>query len=113
MVYIEFSHKQLGFDDATDEEMISEFKGINQKLRQYKFTKQDQIVEHDTYRKMAKEVENLLSKAAEYADTRELTVYNFMRDDWLRWMHAVLMQAAQQEEIMMEPTEEEGEDGWQ
>lgn len=89
----------LGFrDDISDQEMISEFKYIAQQLRKYKFTKQDQIIRHDTYIDMANEIESLIGKAAEYGDDRKEIVYNFMRDHWLIGMYNTLMRAADMED---------------
>lgn len=95
----------LGFNDKiSDEEMIAEFKYIAQQLRKYKFSKQDQIVSHDTLEEMAAEVERLIGKAPEYGDSRKEIVYNFMRDHWLVNMYNTLMRAA-----MMEDEEDEDE----
>jgi len=89
----------LGFHDRiSDEEMISEFKYIAQQLRKYKFSKQDQIVSHDTLGEMAAEVEKLIGKAPEYGDSRKEIVYNFLRDHWLINMYNVMMRAAQMDD---------------
>lgn len=91
-------YETLGFrDDITDEEMISEFKYIAQQLRKYKFSKQDQIIAHDTLEDMVKEISNLIGKAPEYGDSRKEIVYNFMRDHWLINMFNTLMRAMQME----------------
>ena len=85
----------LGFHDKiSDEEMIDEFKYIAQQLRKYKFSKQNQIVVHDTYEDMANEVASLIGRAAEYGDSRKEIVYNFLRDHWLVNMYNILMRAA-------------------
>lgn len=92
-------YETLGFhDDISDEEMISEFKYIAQQLRKYKFSKQDQILEHDTLYDMAKEIEELIGKAPEYGDSRREIVYNFMRDHWLVNMYNTLIRVAQVED---------------
>lgn len=97
-------YEALGFnDEITDEEMISEFKYIAQQLRKYKFSKQDQIVGHDTLQEMADEVESLIGKAPEYGNTRPEIVYNFMRDHWLVNMYNSMAQA-------ILSLDEEGED---
>lgn len=89
----------LGFrDKITDEEMIGEFKYIAQQLRKYKFSKQDQILGHDTVEEMAREVESLIGKAPEYGDTRKEIVYNFLRDHWLINVYNVMMRAMQMED---------------
>lgn len=89
-------YETLGFhDEITDEEMISEFKYIAQQLRKYKFSKQDQIISHDTLDDMAAEVEMLIGKAPEYGDNRKEIVYNFMRDHWLINMYNTMMRASQ------------------
>jgi hypothetical protein len=87
-------YQNLGFrDQITDEEMIAEFKYIAQQLRKYKFSKQDQIVNHDTMEEMLAEVEELIGKAPEYGNTRKDIVYNFLRDHWLIAMYNVFQQA--------------------
>lgn len=92
---IKQEYEVLGFrDDISDEEMISEFKYIAQQLRKYKFSKQNQIVAHDSYDDMAKEVASLIGRAAEYGDSRKEIVYNFLRDHWLIGMYNTLMQAS-------------------
>lgn len=89
-------YETLGFrDEISDDMMISEFKYIAQQLRKYKFSKQDQIVMHDTIEDMAKEVGNLIGKAPEYGDSRKEIVYNFMRDHWLINMYNTMMRASQ------------------
>ena len=92
-------YDNLGFkDDISDEEMISEFKYIAQQLRKYKFSKQDQIINHDTLEDMAHEIEELIGKAPEYGDSRNEIVYNFMRDHWLVGMYNTMIRAAQMED---------------
>lgn len=87
-------YEALGFnDEISDEQMIAEFKYIAQQLRKYKFSKQDQIVGHDTLQEMADEVESLIGKAPEYGDKRPEIVYNFMRDHWLVNMYNSMAQA--------------------
>jgi len=89
----------LGFhDEISDDEMIGEFKYIAQQLRKYKFSKQDQILSHDSLEEMAAEVEALIGKAPEYGDSRKEIVYNFLRDRWLINMYNVMMRAAQMDD---------------
>lgn len=97
-------YETLGFhDQITDEEMIIEFKYIAQQLRKYKFSKQDQILAHDSIEDMLAEVENLIGKAPEYGDTRKEIVYNFLRDHWLVNMYNTMVQ-------VMQMNDEEDED---
>ncbi len=92
-------YENLGFNDKiSDDEMISEFKYIAQQLRKYKFSKQDQIVNHDSLEEMAKEIEALIGRAPEYGDSRKEIVYNFMRDHWLVNMYNTMIRAIQFEE---------------
>jgi len=89
-------YNNLGFQDPiTDEMMIAEFKYIAQQLRKYKFSKQDQILDCDSYEEMADVVEHLIGKAPEYGDNRKEIVYNFMRDHWLINMFNALVQIAE------------------
>ena len=97
-------YETLGFrDKITDDEIIAEFKYIAQQLRKYKFSKQDQILSHDSIDEMIDEIRELIGKAPEYGDTRKEIVYNFLRDHWLINMHNALVQVIQM-------TDEEDED---
>lgn len=88
-------YETLGFrDKLTDEELIAEFKYIAQQLRKYKFSKQDQILNHDTVEEMVAEIGELIGRAPEYGNSRKEIVYNFMRDHWLVNMHNTLYRAA-------------------
>ena len=91
---IKQEYEVLGFSDKlADQERIDEYKYIAQQLRKYKFSKQDQIVNHDTVEDMMKEIEGLIGGAAEYGDARKVIVYNFMRDHWLVNMYNTMAQA--------------------
>lgn len=88
-------YETLGFrDKLTDEELIAEFKYIAQQLRKYKFSKQDQILNHDSVEEMVAEIGELIGRAPEYGNSRKEIVYNFMRDHWLVNMHNTLYRAA-------------------
>lgn len=88
-------YETLGFRDRlTDEELIAEFKYIAQQLRKYKFSKQDQILNHDSVEEMVAEIGELIGRAPEYGNSRKEIVYNFMRDHWLVNMHNTLYRAA-------------------
>lgn len=88
-------YETLGFrDKLTDEELIAEFKYIAQQLRKYKFSKQDQILNHDSVEEMVAEIAELIGRAPEYGNSRKEIVYNFMRDHWLVNMHNTLYRAA-------------------
>lgn len=86
---IEQYYKQYNLgQDMTDDEKIAEFQYINEQLRKFAFTKQDQILEHGSdLDSMLEEVDNLISQSKEYADTRKVLMYNFMRDAWLIELH--------------------------
>ena len=102
-VELKNEYEMLGFkDEISDVTMISEFKYIAQQLRKYKFSKQDQILKHDSFADMVKEVESLIAKADEYADDRKGIVYNFMRDHWLLEVYNTLARA-----VMFQEDEEE------
>lgn len=96
-------YETLGFrDKLTDEELIAEFKYIAQQLRKYKFSKQDQILNHDSVEEMVAEIGELIGRAPEYGNSRKEIVYNFMRDHWLVNMHNTLYRA-----VMMNDEEDE------
>ena len=89
---IKQEYEVLGFhDDIDDKTMIDEFKYIAQQLRKYKFSKQDQILKHDSYEDMVNEVGNLIGKASEYESERKQLVYGFLRDHWLVNMYNTLI----------------------
>lgn len=96
-------YETLGFrDNIADDDMIAEFKYIAQQLRKYKFSKQNQVVNHDSAEEMLAEVERLIGSATEYGDTRSQIVYNFMRDHWLINMYNALQRV-----IAFNPEEDE------
>ena len=76
-------YKNLGFGDYNDDDMIAEFTYVAQQLRKYVFTKQDVILNHDSYEDMLAEVDTLIGKAPEYGSCRKEVAYNFLRDHWL------------------------------
>ena len=83
LIQNEYAHVGMG-ETLTDEERINEFKYITQQLRKYVSKQQDVILDHGAdLEGMRAEVENLISKASEYGDTRKELIYNFMRDGWL------------------------------
>ena len=87
IIYNEYETKHLG-KDIDDEEKILEFQYINQQLRKYMSSHQDQIMDHGAdFEAMLKEIDELLGTASEYADTRRELVYSFLRDQWLIELH--------------------------
>lgn len=88
VIYNEYELKHLGPDFMEAEELIAEFQYITQQLRKYISNHQDQILDHGAdFEAMLKEIETLLSSAAEYAKERRELVYNFLRDQWLIELH--------------------------
>lgn len=88
VIYNEYELKHLGPDSMEAEELIAEFQYITQQLRKYISNHQDQILDHGAdFEAMLKEIETLLSGAAEYAKERKELVYNFLRDQWLIELH--------------------------
>ncbi len=88
IIYNEYELKHLNPDWMEAEELIAEFQYITQQLRKYISNHQDQILDHGAdFEAMLKEIETLLSNAAEYAKERKELVYNFLRDQWLIELH--------------------------
>lgn len=88
IIYNEYELKHLSPDWMEAEELIAEFQYITQQLRKYISNHQDQILDHGAdFEAMLKEIETLLSNAAEYAKERKELVYNFLRDQWLIELH--------------------------
>lgn len=88
IIYNEYELKHLNPDWMESEELIAEFQYITQQLRKYISNHQDQILDHGAdFEGMLKEIETLLSNAAEYAKERKELVYNFLRDQWLIELH--------------------------
>ena len=84
-------YENLGFRNYNDEDMIEEFTYVAQQLRKYVFTKQSDILSHDTYEDMLAEVDNLIGKATEYGSNRQNVAYNFLRDHWLYTIRNMFM----------------------
>lgn len=101
IIYNEYETKHLD-TWMYDDEMLKEFQYINQQLRKYISSHQDQIMDHGSdFEAMLKEIEELLGTASEYADTRKELIYNFLRDQWLVELHdgiVWLMDNADEEE---------------
>lgn len=78
-------YEVLGFSDGiSDEEKIAEFKYINQQLRKYVFTLQDNVYTMvGSPDRVAAFATDKLAGASEEATTRQELVYNFVRDQWL------------------------------
>lgn len=103
------TYENLGFNDATDQQKIDEYKWIVQQLRKYMFSKQEPIMSCKDLETMINEVDVLISKASEYGDERKVIVYNFMRDHWLFELRNYLVQLWQEASIADEPEEDEEE----
>ena len=75
-----------------DDERIAEYSYINQQLRKY-ISSAETIVRGcgSDVQRMRKEIENMISTAAEYADTRKQLMYNFTRDIWLLDLYSAIM----------------------
>ena len=101
IIYNEYETKHLD-TWMYDDEMLKEFQYINQQLRKYISSHQDQIMDHGSdFEAMLKEIEELLGTASEYADSRKELIYNFLRDQWLVELHdgiVWLMENADEEE---------------
>ena len=78
--------------DMTDDEKILEYQYVNEQLRKFAFRNQDRILDHGADVKgMLEEVKTMIETASEYANTRKLLMYNFMRDVWLIEIHNILL----------------------
>ena len=101
IIYNEYETKHLD-TWMYDDDMLKEFQYINQQLRKYISSHQDQIMDHGSdFEAMLKEIEELLGTASEYADNRKELIYNFLRDQWLVELHdgiVWLMENADEEE---------------
>jgi hypothetical protein len=103
------TYENLGFEDASDQQKIDEFKWIVQQLRKYMFSKQDAIIGCKDIDTMISAVDGLIADAAEYGDERKVIAYNFMRDHWLFELRNYLVQLWQ-ESMMPEVPEEDEEE---
>lgn len=93
-------------DKISDEERLSEYIYIVENFRKFVFTKQDEILKHDTdWVSMQQEVQRISEVLTEKPKTRRELVYQAKRDDWLRNLIAVLGQ-------FIEDEEEELNNGW-
>jgi len=89
-------YRQHGMGDRMDDqERIAEYTYINQQLRKYISSAEGTVLSHGAdLDGMKAEVENLISTAPEYADTRKQLMYNFVRDIWLLDLYTGIMWAA-------------------
>lgn len=77
-------YEALGWKDViSDEQRILEYKYVVQNFRRFLSNVKDEILECTTVDEMADTIEGMIDRAAQYGDTREAIVYNFVRDDWL------------------------------
>ena len=84
VVINDYYENQLAFkDEISDSERIAEYKWITQQYRKYVSKQKDVIMGHDSYDEMSAEIEDMISKASEYGDSRKELVYNILRDTWL------------------------------
>ena len=92
---IKQTYENMGFTDRIpDTEKIEEYTYISKQFRKYVSTKQDIVLAKDTVSDMALVVEDLISKADEYAATRKELVYNVLRDHWLLWVYESFLHLA-------------------
>lgn len=103
------TYESLGFNDATDQQKIDEYKWIVQQLRKFMFSKQDAIIGCKDLDTMIEAVDGLIADAAEYGDERKVVVYNFMRDRWLYELRNHLVQLWQ-DSMMPEFSEDDEEE---
>ena len=88
-------YQMLGFnDEISDELRIEEYKYIVQQFRRYISNMRERvIVECDTLEKMLGVVDSQLSNTPEYGSDRKTIAYNFIRDDWLYGLRAIVYDA--------------------
>ena len=92
---IKQTYETMGFTDKiSDEEKIQEYTYISKQLHKYISTKQEGVLAKDTYEEMVFAIEDLISRADEYASTRKEIVYNMLRDHWLLEVHDLLNRMA-------------------
>jgi hypothetical protein len=105
---IDQTYGQLGLGaDMTDADRIAEYRYINEQLRKYIGSKQDQVLGHGAdLDGMMAEVAELVSKGTEYGDERKVLVYNFLRDQWLIELYNAIQYAKDPEAYMPSETEE-------
>jgi len=83
--------KKLG-EDMTDDERVAEYANVNQQLRKYISSRQEQVMRHQSnFPAMLDEVAAIIAKADEYAPTRQQLMYNFMRDSWLIGLYNAIL----------------------
>ena len=96
---IKQTYESMGFTDRIpDTEKIEEYTYISKQLRKYVSTKQDIVLAKDSAGDMALVIEDLISKADEYAATRKELVYNVLRDHWLIAAYEAFLRLAELED---------------